>query len=137
MLERNPDTLKIVFKNFPLRSHNMARPAAESAMAAHEQGRFWEFHDKLFSYITSPSRTKLDQQALSQIPVELGLDMPRFLKSLKDPAIDAKINQDIREGVEGGVTGTPSLFVNGRKVKSRSPQAIQQMIDQAKSKKAQ
>jgi protein-disulfide isomerase len=130
LLEKNSDTLKVVFKNFPLRNHEMAGPAAESAMAAHEQGRFWDFHDKVFSYITSPTRKKLDNEDLGQIPIELGLDMPRFLESLKDPAIKVKINQDMQEGVNAGVTGTPALYVNGRRVNNRSPQAIQQMIDQ-------
>lgn len=138
MLEKNPDNLKIVYKNFPLRSHAMSLPAAHSALAAQQQGRFWDFHDKLFSYITSPSKKKLDNDELSKIPTELGLDMPRFLESIKDPAIDKKIQQDLMEGVKAGVTGTPTIFINGHRVKNRSLQAIQEMIDQevSKSKKA-
>lgn len=108
----------------------MARPAAEGAMAANEQGRFWDFHDKVFSYLTSPSKKKLNKKELGQIPVELGLDMPRYLKDMKNPALKELINRDMREGQIGGVTGTPALYINGRKVNKRSPQGIQQMIDQ-------
>jgi protein-disulfide isomerase len=130
LLKNNPDTLKIVFKNLPLRSHKMAKPAAEGAMAAHEQGRFWDFHDKIFSFITSPSKKKLNKSELGKIPTDLGLDMPRYLKSLKSPAIKKIINRDMREAQIAGVTGTPTLFVNGRRVNKRSPQAIQKMINQ-------
>ena len=130
MLENNPETLKIVYKNFPLRSHKLARPAAEGAMAANEQGKFWEFHDKVFSFITSPSKKKLDKKELGLIPIDLNLDMPRYLASLKNPAIKELINRDLREGKLAGVTGTPTLFVNGRRVENRSPQGIQQMINQ-------
>ena len=107
----------------------MARPAAEGGMAAHEQGQFWEFHDKIFSYITSPSKKKLNKNELGQIPIALGLDMGRYLEDMKNPAINKIINRDMREGQIGGVTGTPALFINGRKVNNRSPQGIQLMID--------
>lgn len=129
MLEQNPETLKVVYKSFPLNSHKLAGPAVEAALAANEQGRFWDFHDKIFSYITSPSKAKLDNNELAQIPVTLGLDMPRYLESLKNPAIKEMIRRDLQEGQMAGVTGTPTLFINGRKVNNRSPQGIQAMID--------
>lgn len=98
-------------------------------MAANEQGRFWDFHDKIFSYITAPTKQKLDNSELGQIPIRLGLDMPRFLNSLKNPGIKELINRDLREGQAAEVTGTPTLFVNGLKVNNRSLEGIQQMID--------
>jgi len=130
LLENNSDNLKIVYKNFPLSSHRMSAPAAKGAMAANEQGRFWDFHDKLFSFITSPSKKKLSEQDLGQIPIELGLDMPRYLQNLNDPKVERIINRDLREGQKAGVTGTPSLYINGRKVSNRSVQGVQLMIDQ-------
>ena len=48
VLEKNPDKVKLVFKNFPLRNHKFAMPAATAALAAEKQGKFWEFHDLLF-----------------------------------------------------------------------------------------
>ena len=130
MLEKNPETLKIVYKNFPIRSHKLARPATKAAMAANDQGKFWEFHDKIFSYITSPSKVKLSSSELGNIPVTLGLDMPLYLESMKNPTIDKIIDRDLREGQVAGVTGTPTLFLNGLKVNSRSFAGVQKMIDQ-------
>ena len=130
MLEKNPDTLKIVYKAFPLRSHKLAGPAVEGALAAHNQGRFWEFHDKVFSYIyPKPGPKKLDNKELGLIPINMGLDMARYLKDSKSPAVKKIIQRDMQEGRTAGVTGTPTLFINGRKVKNRSPNGIQQMID--------
>lgn len=99
-------------------------------MAAHEQDRFWDFHDKIFSFITAPSKKKFDKKELGLIPNDLSLDIPRYLASLKNPAIKELINRDLREGQLAGVTGTPTLFVNGRRVAKRTPQGIQQMINQ-------
>jgi len=93
------------------------------------QGRFWDFHDKVFSFITSPSKKKLSKSELAQIPIDLGLDMAKYLKDIKNPDIKQIIRRDMQEGQIAGVTGTPSLYLNGLRVKQRSPQAIQNMID--------
>jgi len=130
VLEKNPDTLKIVYKAFPLRSHKLAMPAVQGALAAHSQGRFWEFHDKVFSYIyPKPGPKKLNNKELGQIPLNMGLDMARYLKDSASPAVKKIIQRDMQEGKKAGVTGTPTLFINGRRVKNRSPNGLQQMID--------
>lgn len=107
----------------------MARPAVEGAMAANLQGRFWEFHDTIFSYISAPRGKNLDDNELNQIPITMGLDMARYLKDVKGPLIKGIIDRDLREGQLAGVTATPTLYVNGYRVENRSPQGIQQMID--------
>ena len=63
MLENNPDTVKFVFKHLPLRNHKMAVPAAQASMAAHNQGKFWEYHDKIFATkpLTQASFVKIAQ----------------------------------------------------------------------------
>ena len=124
MLEKNPDTLKVVYKAFPLRSHQMALPAVKAALAANKQGRFWDFHDKIFADLRG-----LDQQKLNQIATDLGLDMASFARDLGDRDIQQMINRDLRDGQTSGVTGTPTLFVNGFRVENRSPEGIQDMID--------
>jgi protein-disulfide isomerase len=130
VLEKNPETLKIVYKAFPLRSHKLAGPAVEGALAANLQGRFWEFHDKVFSYIyPKPGPKKLDKKELAQIPLNMGLDMARYLKDSASPAVKKLVQRDMREGRLAGVTGTPTLYLNGRRVKNRSPNGLQQMID--------
>ena len=74
MLEKNPQTVKLVFKNMPLNFHKMAQPAARAALAAREQGKFWEFHDRLFA------EKKLSNEAINKIALDLKLDIPRFEK---------------------------------------------------------
>ncbi|THB73602.1 MAG: hypothetical protein D6B25_14825 [Desulfobulbaceae bacterium] len=124
MLENNPDTVKIVLKNMPLRFHPFADPAARAALAAGEQGKFWEFHDELFSL------EELNQQAIDQIAVNLGLNIQKFNGDRNSPAIRQKINKDIRDAAAAGVTGTPTIFVNGRKLKNRSFQGFQALINE-------
>lgn len=98
-------------------------PAAKAAMAAHNQGKFWEFHDRLFA------DTPLNNDKIKQIAVDLGLDMDRYEKDMNSPAVQQLVIRDLREGQDVGVRGTPTLFLNGAPVKNRSPAGIQEMID--------
>lgn len=125
VLEDNPDSIKIVLKNMPLKFHKYADPSARAALAAGEQGKYWEFHDELF--VISP---KLDSKAILGIAKKLGLDLNKFRKDMNSPAIKKKIAKDLRDAKAAGVTGTPTIFVNGVKVKDRSLPAIQQLIDE-------
>jgi protein-disulfide isomerase len=122
VFEQNKDTVKIVFKNMPLRFHKMAEPAARAALAAGEQEKFWEFHDELFA------AEKLNEEVITATAVKLGLDMEKFARDLNSPAIKQQINQDLRDAQEAGVTGTPTIFINGKKLKNRSLQGFQTMI---------
>lgn len=131
MLEKNPDTLKIVYKAYPLPSHKMSMPAVIAAYAANKQGRFWDFYDKLFVDFRnlSPERIKLYAS-------ELKMDMGQYEKDLADPRIQAQIGRDLREAQLAGVGGTPTMFINGLLVQNRSPQGIQEMIDKEVAKRA-
>jgi protein-disulfide isomerase len=131
VLEHNPDTVKIVLKNMPLGFHKAAVPAALAALAAGEQGKYWEFHDELFAI--SP---KLSQNDLDGVAKKLGLNMARFKKDMASPAIQQKLAKDLKDAQEAGVTGTPTIFVNGVKVKNRSLPAIQKLIDEEIAQKA-
>jgi len=124
VLEKNPKDVKLVYKNFPLRNHKFARPAAIAALAAGKQGKFWEFHDLLFK-----DYNRLNEQKFQEIARELNLDMEQFEKDQKDPEILALISRDMSEGGRAGVRGTPTLFVNGRLLKNRSLEGFQDMID--------
>ncbi len=130
MLEKNPDTVKIVYKAFPIRSHSMSLPAVKAAFAAERQGRFWEFHDKLFADFRN-----LNPQKINQIAVDLGLDMPRYLKDMTGSEVQQQINRDLREAQQAEVSGTPTIFIDGFRVQNRSLPAIQAMIDQELRKK--
>ncbi len=124
LLEQYPKQVKLVFKNFPLRMHQFALPAATAAMAANVQNKFWPFHDKLFE-----NYNRLNDTVIRDIAKEVGLDMAHFDKSMKDPSIAGLINRDLQEGFDLQVRGTPTIFVNGKLLNSRSLSGFQQIID--------
>ena len=124
VLDKNPNDVKLVFKNFPLAMHKSAKKAAAASLAAKEQGKFWEFHDQLFANYRGLSDAKIEE-----IAKELGLDMEKFNKAIDDPAIQQVIARDMKDGQLAGVRGTPTIFVNGKPLKKRSLQGFQKMID--------
>ncbi len=129
MLKKSPNDVKLVVKHFPLPSHKFARPAAIAALAAHKQGKFWEFHVKLLENYRS-----LNDKKIEEIAIELKLDMEKFTADQKSPDISALIARDIQNGKAIGVRGTPTIFLNGKRVKNRSMQGFQQMIEAELSK---
>ncbi len=124
MLEQNPKTVKIVFKNFPIRSHKFAVPAAVAALAADRQGKFWDFHDELFN-----NYNRLNEEKVQEIVAKLKLNSAQFEKDRKDPLLLEQVRFDVNEAIQAGVKGVPSVFVNGRKLKDRSLQGFQTLID--------
>ncbi len=130
VFENNSENLKIVLKNMPLNFHKMALPAAKAALAAHMQGKFWEFHDKLFA------ETKLTQEKITKIAQSLELDMKKFEKDSESGAVQQKIQKDLHDAQEAGVTGTPTVFINGRMPRQRSVAGFQALIDSELKKAA-
>lgn len=110
----------------PLQIHKMAQPAHRAAIAAGEQGKFWEFHDRLFA------TKKLSNSAIDTIAQELGLDMEKFKQDQKSPATQQKINKDLQDSQSADVNSTPTLFINGRRFEQqRSLPGFQRAIDEA------
>jgi protein-disulfide isomerase len=132
VLEKNPDKVKLVFKNFPLRNHKFAMEAAIAALAAEKQGKFWEFHDLLFK-----DYNRLNEQKVKEIAQQLKLDMEKFEKDRKEPGIRTLINRDIAEGNRAGVGGTPTIFINGRLLRNRGMAGFQELIEKALKKPVQ
>ena len=132
VLEKNPNQVKLVFKNFPIRNHKFAMPAAVAALAAGKQGKFWEFHDLLFK-----DYNRLNEQKVNEIAQKLKLDIKKFETDRKDPRIIELIRRDILEGNQAGVRGTPTIFINGRLLRNRSPAGFQELIEKALKKPAQ
>jgi len=130
VLENNPDTVKISLKNMPLRFHKYANPAARAALAAEKQGKFWEFHDELFAIAPD-----LDPEAITGIATKLGLDLEKFQQDMESDEIAEKVEKDLSDAQDAGVTGTPTIFVNGIKLKNRTLEAIQKLIDEELAKK--
>lgn len=129
MLEQYPLDVKLVFKNFPLSSHKFARSAAQAALAAHEQGKFWQYHDKLFEEFN-----KIDNNKLEEVAKLLSLDMERFNRDRSSSKIVKQVNDDQQDGARSNVRGTPTIFVNGRLLKNRSMEGFQAAIEQALAK---
>lgn len=123
--EKYPEKVRIVFKNYPIRSHEYAEKAARAALAADRQGKFWEFHDLLFA-----NYRNLDDEKVREIARELNLDMEKFESDWSDPRLAAQIQTEIRQGSQAGVRGTPTVFINGRRLKQRSLEGFSQMIDE-------
>jgi protein-disulfide isomerase len=116
--------VRIVYRQFPLRKlHPRAQKAAEASLCAGEQGRFWEMHDSLFS-----DQERLTVDALKARAVELKLDTATFNACLDSGKEVAAIDQDILDGARAGVTGTPTLFINGRKMVGNQPYAAIQAV---------
>ena len=133
MLEQYPNDVKLVFKNFPLtRIHKFAMNAAVAALAAHQQGKFWEFHAELFKNYNT-----LNDEKFTEIAQSVALDMEQFKGDMQNPALAAMVQRDLKDGVEAGVRGTPSIFVNGRLLEQRSLPGFKQIIDEELAKKKQ
>jgi protein-disulfide isomerase len=123
--------VRIAFKHQPLPFHNNAEMAAEAAMAANEQGKFWEMHDKMFA-----NQQALDRPNLEKYAQEIGLNMARFKAALDSSKFKDRIQKDSAEGMKVGANGTPTFFINGQKVEGAQPfDAFKSVIDQALAKK--
>ena len=125
VLGQYPKDVRVVFKNYPLPNHEFALPAAIAALAAHRQGKFWPYHDKIFQDFS-----KLSEEKLRAFAAALGLDLEAFDTARKDPALRELIGRDVREGNAAGVRGTPTVYVNGKMLKNRSLDGFRAMIDQ-------
>jgi len=125
LLEKYPKDVRIVFKNFPIPSHKFAIKAALAALAAGRQDKFWEFHDELFK-----NYNRLNDQKIQEIGTQLGLEQTKFKEDQKNPVETARIRQDYEEGRRLGVRGTPTLFINGKKLKNRGMKSMEAIIDE-------
>lgn len=127
--EELKDKVNVVFKMFPLSFHNNAKAAAKAAMAAREVGgddKFWAMAEKLYG-----GQKDLSPESYSKWAGEIGLDVKKFEKSLKDS--DSKFEEIIKKESELGaneakVRGTPSLFVNGWELRQRSVDGVKALI---------
>ncbi|WP_426751600.1 DsbA family protein [Myxococcus sp. Y35] len=118
--------IKVAFKNQPLPFHANAKPAAAAALAAHEQGKFWEYHDKLFA-----NQRALDRASLEKYAQELGLNMDKFKAALDQGKFNAQIEADMAQASSLGANGTPTFFINGRTLVGAVPvDAFKRIIDE-------
>jgi len=114
--EKYGDKVRIVFRQFPLPMHQNAQKAAEAALCANDQGKFWQFHDAMFG-----NQSALGVDQLKAKAAELGLKADDFNKCLDSGAKVATVEADKKAGSAAGVNGTPAMFINGRFVNGAVP----------------
>jgi len=107
--------------------HGDARLAAQAALAAHQQGKFWEYHDLLFK-----NQRSLERASLEEYAKQANLDVAQLKKGLDDPALKAAVDADVKLGEEVNVSGTPTVFINGKRVANPTEfEPVAKLIDAA------
>ncbi|MBI2963950.1 MAG: thioredoxin domain-containing protein [Deltaproteobacteria bacterium] len=130
VLAAYPKQVRFVYKQFPLEQiHQNALAAAKASIAARHQGKFWEMHDELFKISRELSPENIRAKARL-----IGLDLKKFDADLASPATEKEVRDDIALGRSADVQGTPTLFINGKRVTNRSLDGMKAMIDDALEK---
>jgi protein-disulfide isomerase len=125
LIDRFPNDVKVVFKQFPLDMHSRARMAAEASLAAHNQGKFWPMHDKLFGNFRQISRENVLKWAS-----ECGVDMARFTQDLDSKKYAGAVENEVNQGMEAGVMGTPTFFIDGKRYNgAMEPDVVAPLIE--------
>ncbi len=126
VLDRYPEQVRVVHRHFPLDTiHELARPAAEAALCADEQGRFWDFHDAIFALGGRLSPTSFDE-----IGRELELDVDALSVCIAERRFREFVDQDVAAGEAAGVTGTPAFFINGIALRgAQNADALSEVVD--------
>jgi protein-disulfide isomerase len=130
VLEQYPNDVNFVYKQFPLTSiHPFAMGASKASLAAGKQGKYWEMHDLLFK-----NNRALSTDNLKDYAKQLGLNVEQFEKDMNSPDVQTQIEQEMKEASAAEVRGTPTFFVDGKRLMNRSLEGFKQMIDEAKAK---
>jgi len=117
LLSRYGGKIRLVHKDLPLDAiHPQAHQAAEAARCADEQGKFWIYHDALYANAPEASLERLKNYAK-----EVGLDVKAFDHCLGSGKFKPAVQRDLMDGAQLGVTGTPTLFINGREISGNQP----------------
>ena len=115
----------LVFRQFPLSFHPHARKAAEAAVCADEQGKFWQMHDWMFT-----NQQKLEINELKETAGTLGLDKTKFAECLDGNKSAKSVEEDMAAGEKNGVSGTPAFFINGIPLSGAQPiEEFEKIID--------
>jgi protein-disulfide isomerase len=126
VLKTYGNKIRFVYRHYPLPNHPNARPAAEAAACAEQQGRFWEYHRELFA-----NSNRLTNDDLKAHAARAGLDEKRFADCFDAHRAKARVDTDIREAEAAGVSGTPAFFINGRPLDGAQPfEAFKAIIEE-------
>jgi protein-disulfide isomerase len=123
--------MRFVFRHFPLSGHIHALTAAHAAEAASLQGQFWEMHDMIYQNQGSWSPASDARPVFIQYARSLGLDVDRFTRDMDSADVAARVKADYERGVSLGVTGTPTVFMNGQMVNPNAvnPEGLRKALD--------
>ena len=124
MMELYSGKIKVVYKSFPLTSHKYSWQAAATAVAANEKGKFWEVYKDIFA-----NYNRIDEDKLKEIRHRFGLDTPEFMALMNSPEIRSRVVSDRNEGIQVGVQGTPTVFINGKRLDNKRPEGFMAAID--------
>lgn len=125
VLDTYGDKVRLVYRDYPLPFHAHAKPAAIAATCAEQQGKFWEYHDKLFG------AASLGDETYDKIATEVGLDTEKFAACRKSPEAAAAVDKHMEDGASVGVRGTPAFFINGRMLSGAQPfEKFKEIIDE-------
>lgn len=120
------DKVRLVFRDYPLPMHPDARPAAEAAACANAQGKYWEYHARLFE-----NQSALGSAKLKEYAQQVGLDMTKFDQCVKERTFRDAVEKDLQDGAQVGINGTPAFFINGRMLSGAQPfEAFKEVIDE-------
>lgn len=110
VLKAYPHDVKLIFKQYPLDIHSQAALAAEAALAAQKQGKFWQLHDAMYA-----DRTHLYRPNILAMAGKIGLDLNRFQADWESAAVKQALVKEQKQGDEAGVNGTPTIFIDGQR----------------------
>jgi protein-disulfide isomerase len=134
------DRVRVVFRHFPLtQMHPYALEAAQAVEAAGMQGKFWELHDWMYVQQDKWSQAPNARQMFLQQAQNLGLNVEKFRQDMNSAEVKQRIILDYNRGVSLGVTGTPTLFINGKQVTSdqMTDEGIHALINSSLAAKGQ
>lgn len=117
------DKVRFVVRDFPLKMHDNAFDAAVAANAANAQGKFFEYKEILYK-----NQERLDKNSLVEYASQIGLNIERFIADLENKEFADEVREDMADGEKHGVSGTPTIFVNGVKVRTLSEENFRNVI---------
>jgi predicted DsbA family dithiol-disulfide isomerase len=109
VVETHPGKVRLVFKFYPLQAHAHGESAARAAVAAMKQGKFWEMHHALFDH-----QEAMEPRDIEKYAKEIGLDLAKFKGDWESEATADRVNRDRKQGDAVSVSGTPTVYINGR-----------------------
>jgi protein-disulfide isomerase len=125
------DRVRVQYRHFPIDPYPESRPAAEASLCANEQGKFWDYHDRLYA-----SNEPLSAATLRQSAAALGLDLARFDACISEGRYRSAVEADLAAGSAAGVVGTPTFVINGHVIAGAQPfEAFKQIIEQELQKR--